>query len=105
MSMDSESEAPESSSASLETALEPALPQDTLILLPVRNAVLFPGMVLTLTAGRGQSKEDVQAAIKRQQPLGIVLQRDPHVQDPPFEGLNIIGTVANVLRYVTARIT
>ncbi len=102
MSMDSESEAPESSSANLETALEPAPPQDTLILLPVRNTVLFPGMVLTLTAGRGQSKEDVQAAIKRQQPLGVVLQRDPHMQDPPFEGLNTIGTVANVLRYVTS---
>jgi ATP-dependent Lon protease len=102
MSTDSESEAPESGSAGLETAPEPALPQDSLILLPVRNAVLFPGMVLPLAAGRGQSKEDVQAAIKRQQPLGIVLQRDPQVQDPPFEGLNTIGTVANVLRYVTS---
>jgi ATP-dependent Lon protease len=102
MSTDGESDAPESGSASLETAPEPALPQDTLILLPVRNAVLFPGMVLPLAAGRGQSKEDVQAAIKRQQPLGIVLQRDPQMQDPSFDGLNTIGTVANVLRYVTS---
>ncbi|MBN3763647.1 endopeptidase La [Burkholderia sp. Ac-20365] len=102
MSTDSESDAPESGSASLETAPEPALPQDNLILLPVRNAVLFPGMVLPLAAGRGQSKEDVQAAIKRQQPLGIVLQRDPQMQDPSFDGLNTVGTVANVLRYVTS---
>lgn len=102
MSTDSENEAPDSASTGVETLFRPELEQDSLILLPVRNAVLFPGMVLPLTAGRGQSKEDVQAAIKRQQPLGIVLQRDPQVQDPPYEGLNTIGTVANLLRYVTS---
>nr|WP_322050266.1 endopeptidase La [Paraburkholderia bannensis] len=78
------------------------MPTDSLILLPVRNAVLFPGMVIPLTAAQGQAKEDVQAAVKRQQPLGIVMQRDPALQDPPFEGLNEIGTLANVLRYVTS---
>lgn len=102
MSTDSESEAPESGSVDLETSVDQSRLQDSLILLPVRNAVLFPGMVLPLAAGRGQSKDDVQAAIKRQQPLGIVLQRDAQAQDPPFEGLNTIGTVANVLRYVTS---
>jgi ATP-dependent Lon protease len=102
MSTDSDSEAPEATSASREATPLPALPKDSLILLPVRNTVLFPGMVLPLTAGHGQTKEDVQAAVKRQQPLGIVLQRDPQLQDPPFDGLNTIGTVANVLRYVTS---
>ncbi|MFM0126905.1 endopeptidase La [Paraburkholderia sediminicola] len=104
MSTDSENEAPESIPVRPEAASTPtlALPQDSLILLPVRNAVLFPGMVLPLTAGHGQTRDDVQAAVKRQQPLGIVLQHDPQVQDPPFDGLNTIGTVANVLRYVTS---
>ncbi len=102
MSTDSESDAPQSRPPGREAAPMPAVPKDSLILLPVRNAVLFPGMVIPLTAGRGQAKEDVQAAVKRQQPLGIVLQRDPQVQDPPFDGLNTIGTVANVLRYVTS---
>ncbi|MFM0190402.1 endopeptidase La [Paraburkholderia nemoris] len=104
MSTDSENEAPESTPVRQDAAPTPAsaLPKDSLILLPVRNAVLFPGMVLPLTAGHGQIKDDVQAAVKRQQPLGIVLQRDPQVQDPPFDGLNPIGTVANVLRYVTS---
>lgn len=102
MSTDSDSVAPESNPLSPEAALMPALPRDSLILLPVRNAVLFPGMVLPLMAGRGQTKEDVQAAMKRQQPLGIVLQRDPQVQDPSFDDLNTIGTVANVLRYITS---
>ncbi|CAE6762462.1 endopeptidase La [Paraburkholderia domus] len=105
MSTDSNSEAPdapEATPASRGPAPMPALPKDSLILLPVRNTVLFPGMVLPLTAGHGQTKEDVQAAVMRQQPLGIVLQRDPQVQDPSFDGLNTIGTVANVLRYVTS---
>ena len=104
MSTDSENEASESTPVRQDAAPTPAsaLPKDSLILLPVRNAVLFPGMVLPLTAGYGQIKDDVQAAVKRQQPLGIVLQRDPQVQDPPFDGLNPIGTVANVLRYVTS---
>ncbi|PRX33036.1 ATP-dependent Lon protease [Paraburkholderia sp. BL18I3N2] len=102
MSADSENETSESSPASEATASTSALPNETLILLPVRNAVLFPGMVLPFTAGRGQAKEDVQAAVKRQQPLGVVLQRDPRVQDPTFDGLNTIGTVANVVRYVTS---
>lgn len=102
MSTDSESEASESNPASLDAAPTPALPQDSLILFPVRNAVLFPGMVLPLTAGQGQSKDNVQAAVKRQQRLGIVLQRDPQAQDPAFDGLNTIGTVANILRYITS---
>ncbi|ACD20063.1 endopeptidase La [Paraburkholderia phytofirmans] len=102
MSADSENETSESSPAGEATASTSALPDEPLILLPVRNAVLFPGMVLPFTAGRGQVKEDVQAAVKRQQPLGVVLQRDPRVQDPTFDDLNTIGTVANVVRYVTS---
>ncbi|QGZ59723.1 endopeptidase La [Paraburkholderia acidiphila] len=102
MSTDSESDAPDSAPPDTQAAPTPAVPKDSLILLPVRNAVLFPGMVIPLTAARGQAKEDVQAAVRRQQPLGIVLQRDPQEQDPPFDGLNSIGTLANVLRYVTS---
>ncbi|WP_407642203.1 endopeptidase La [Caballeronia catudaia] len=77
------------------------LPKDGLILLPVRNAVLFPGLVLPLRVETALLKRDVQAAVKRQSPLGIVLQRDPQVADPPFDGLHTVGTVANVLRYLT----
>ncbi|WP_144138158.1 endopeptidase La [Paraburkholderia sp. BCC1884] len=102
MSTDSESKAPESRPASPAATDVPALPKDSLILLPVRNTVLFPGMVLPLTAGVGRTKDDVQAAVMRQQPLGIVLQRDPQSQDPAFDGLYTVGTVANVLRYVTS---
>ncbi|WP_322071428.1 endopeptidase La [Paraburkholderia bannensis] len=102
MSTDSERDVADSAPPGPDAAPIPAMPKDSLILLPVRNAVLFPGMVIPLTAAQGQAKEDVQAAVKRQQPLGIVMQRDPALQDPPFEGLNEIGTLANVLRYVTS---
>ncbi|WP_321889067.1 endopeptidase La [Paraburkholderia bannensis] len=102
MSTDSERDAADSAPPSPDAAPMPAMPKESLILLPVRNAVLFPGMVIPLTAAQGQAKEDVQAAVKRQQPLGIVMQRDPALQDPPFDGLNEIGTLANVLRYVTS---
>ncbi|WP_027820915.1 endopeptidase La [Paraburkholderia bannensis] len=102
MSTDSERDDADSAPPGPDAAPTPVMPEDSLILLPVRNAVLFPGMVIPLTAAQGQAKEDVQAAVKRQLPLGIVMQRDPSLQDPPFEGLNEIGTVANVLRYVTS---
>ncbi|WP_321838873.1 endopeptidase La [Paraburkholderia bannensis] len=102
MSTDSERDVADSAPPGPDAAPTPAMPRDSLILLPVRNAVLFPGMVIPLTAAQGQAKEDVQAAVKRQQPLGIVMQRDPALQDPPFDGLNEIGTLANVLRYVTS---
>ncbi|WP_321951430.1 endopeptidase La [Paraburkholderia bannensis] len=102
MSTDSERDVADSAPPGPDAAPTPAMPKDSLILLPVRNAVLFPGMVIPLTVAQGQAKEDVQAAVKRQQPLGIVMQRDPVLQDPPFDGLNEIGTLANVLRYVTS---
>jgi ATP-dependent Lon protease len=102
MSTDSERDVADSATPGPDAAPTPVMPKDALILLPVRGAVLFPGMVIPLTVARGQAKEDVQAAVKRQQPLGIVLQRDPELQEPSFDGLNEIGTVANVLRYVTS---
>ncbi|WP_027805154.1 endopeptidase La [Paraburkholderia caledonica] len=102
MTTDSDSDTSESGPASQAISAASAMPEETLILLPVRNAVLFPGMVLPFTAGRQQSKEDVQAAVRRQKPLGIVLQLDPQARDPGFDGLNTIGTVANVVRYVTS---
>ena len=79
----------------------PGLPPDCVIVLPVRNAVLFPGTVIPLAVGRERSKADVQAAVLEQLPLGVVLQRDAQVTDPSIDNLYAVGTVANVLRYVT----
>ncbi|MBM5812216.1 MAG: endopeptidase La [Gammaproteobacteria bacterium] len=77
------------------------LPDDTLALVPVRNLVMFPGMILPVTIGRGLSVAAAQYAVKHERPIGLILQRDPAEDTPTPEGLYGIGTVARILRYVT----
>jgi ATP-dependent Lon protease len=77
------------------------LPDDALILVPVRNLVMFPGMILPVSLGREGSIAAAQAAVKAERPIGLVLQRDPEVERPGFEDLCRVGTVSSVLRYVT----
>jgi ATP-dependent Lon protease len=85
-------------------ASEPAyeLPEDALILVPVRSTVLFPGVVVPLSVGRRRSVAAAQEAVKAERPIGIVQQRDPAVDVPSSAELHAVGTVANILRYVTA---
>src|SRR5881394_3133022 len=78
------------------------LPEDALIILPVRNVVMFPGTVVPLTVGRERSRVAAQEAVRQQKPLGILLQTSPETEDPKPENLHWVGTTANVLRYVTA---
>jgi ATP-dependent Lon protease len=80
----------------------PPLPPDHMIILPVRQAVLFPGMVLPLGLGRPSSIAAAQEAVRSERMLGIVLQIDPAVEDPSPEQLYRMGTGAQILRYVTA---
>ena len=80
----------------------PALPPDALIIVPVRNTVLFPGLVLPITIGRPKSIAAAQQAVREQRQVGILLQRDAEVADPAAIDMHRIGTVANILRYVTA---
>ena len=68
-----------------ETQLQ--IPDDAMLILPVRNVVLFPGIVLPLTLGRGMSIAAAQEAARNNRPLGIVLQRDPQVDTPTAEDL------------------
>jgi ATP-dependent Lon protease len=88
----------------IETALAgiQALPEDTLILIPTRNLVLFPGTVLPITLGRQRTIAAAQAAIKLNRPLGLLLQRDPTTDDPIPVDLHRMGTEATLLRYVTS---
>ena len=78
------------------------LPDDAMIILPVRNTVLFPGIVVPLAVGRERSRAAVQEAVRLQRPLGILLQNKPDVDEPGPYDLHWIGTSAAVLRYVTA---
>jgi ATP-dependent Lon protease len=78
------------------------LEADALIILPVRNFVLFPGMVLPLTLGRPRSVAAAQEAIRQGRQVGILMQRDAIIDEPTAIDLHRTGTIANVLRLVTA---
>src|ERR1700760_1599052 len=54
----------------------PPLPPDALIIVPVRNTVLFPGVVLPITVGRPRSVAAAQQAMREQRPVGILMQRN-----------------------------
>src|SRR5688572_22951767 len=83
-----------------ENAARP-LPHDAIIILPVRNLVLFPGVVLPITVGRPGSRAAAQEAVRAQRPMGVLLQSKPESDEPGPEDLHWVGTSANVLRYVT----
>ena len=78
------------------------LPEGAVILLPTRNAVLFPGIVAPLTLGRPQSIAAAQTAAQGDKPIGVLLQSDPSVDTPGPDALHRVGTVAEIMRYVTA---
>jgi ATP-dependent Lon protease len=80
----------------------PPIPADAMIVLPVRQTVLFPGLVLPLTIGRKSSIAAAQEAVRSERMLGVVLQTDPAVEEPTPQQLHSVGTAAQVLRYVTA---
>ena len=77
------------------------VPENALIIVPIRNTVLFPGMILPLTIGREPSILAAQQAVKTDRPVGILLQRDAEVEQPTQQDLCPVGTIANILRYVT----
>src|ERR1700716_2343730 len=83
----------------------PVIPEDATIILPVRNMLLFPGMVLPLTIGRPSSIAAVHEAVRSARKIGLLLQDDPSIEQPEPEHLRRVGTVAEVLRYVTSEQT
>jgi ATP-dependent Lon protease len=77
------------------------LPEDALIILPVRNVVMFPGTVFPLTVGRDRSRAAVQESVRLERPIGVLLQSKPEVDEPGPDDLHWVGTSAGVLRYIT----
>ena len=71
---------------------------ETLPILPLRNTVLFPGVVIPITAGRDMSIELINQANKGSKIIGVVSQKDENVEDPGPEDINNIGVVARILR-------
>ncbi|WP_323775735.1 endopeptidase La [Leisingera sp.] len=78
------------------------LPDDGLILLPVRDLVPFPGTVFPVSTGRAKSIAAIQQVIRQSRPVGLLLQRNPAVNDPKEGDLHLIGCTANILRLMTS---
>ena len=78
-----------------------AIPADVLIIIPVRNIVLFPGVIAPITIARAKSVSAAQQALREQRPVGILLQRNSETEDPRPEDLHRVGTIANIVRYLT----
>jgi len=77
------------------------IPKDALILVPLRDAVLFPGLPSPVTVGRALSVAAVQAAVKNELPVGFLLQRDPEKTEVAPDDLHWVGTAGPIVRYVT----
>jgi ATP-dependent Lon protease len=71
---------------------------ETLPILPLRNTVLFPGVVIPITAGRDKSIHLIRDANNGPKVIGVVSQKDESVENPGIKDINTLGTVARILR-------
>jgi len=71
---------------------------EILSILPLRNTVLFPGVVIPITAGRDKSIQLINDANKGDKVIGVVAQRDEDIEDPTSEDIYKTGVVAQILR-------
>ncbi|MCK1393750.1 endopeptidase La [Bradyrhizobium sp. 1] len=78
------------------------IPADALIIIPVRDMVLFPGAIGPIAIARPKSIAAAQQALREQRPIGIVLQRSPETDEPGADDLYRVATIANIVRYITA---
>ena len=69
-------------------------------ILPLRNTVLFPGVVLPITVGRDKSIKAVQDAYKADKLIGVLAQRDSTVEDPTMDELVLVGTIARIIKVI-----
>ncbi len=65
-----------------------------LSILPLKNTVLFPGVVIPITVGRDKSIKLINEAYKKERIIGVVAQKSELVEDPDFDDLNRVGTIA-----------
>jgi len=71
---------------------------DVLPILPLRNTVLFPGVVIPITVGRDKSIALIKESYKGDRTIGVVSQKSDAVEEPNYEDLNNIGTVAHIIK-------
>jgi ATP-dependent Lon protease len=83
----------------VENADELSIPEE-IALLPLRNTVLFPGVVLPITVGRDRSIKAVNDAYKADKLVGVVAQKDSSVEEPEVQDLETTGTVAKIVKLI-----
>jgi ATP-dependent Lon protease len=71
---------------------------DTLPILPLRNTVLFPGVILPITIGRNKSLKLINEIYKKDKTIGTIAQRDTRIEEPQTDELYEIGTMAQIVR-------
>ena len=84
-----------------EEALELEELPELVPILPLKNTVLFPGVVIPITVGRDKSIQLIKEANKGDKVIGVVAQKDQEVEDPSILDIYSLGTVAQILRVLT----
>ena len=83
-----------------EEELESADLPSNVAVLPLRNTVLFPGVVIPITVGRDKSIKLIKAAVKSKSMIAVVSQKDVNIEDPSVEDLFKMGTLAKIVKMV-----
>ncbi|TAI65492.1 endopeptidase La [Bradyrhizobium sp. Leo170] len=99
MSPDSQNPGSATAGAKVESV---TIPSDALIIVAVRNIVLFPAVIAPVAIARAKSIAAAQQALREQRPIGILLQRNADIDDPTPDDLHRVCTIANIVRYITA---
>ncbi len=73
---------------------------ESLPILPLRNTVLFPGVVIPITVGRDKSISLIKDAYKGSKTIGVVAQTNGNIEDPTFSDLHSVGTVARIMKMI-----
>ena len=89
----------ESSKTDTKTSLN--VPAGALVIIPLRNRVLYPSMMMPLMARSAVRRQVIEEAVRQQIPIGFVTHRDPNVETPDAKDLYTVGTAADVLRMFT----
>jgi ATP-dependent Lon protease len=71
---------------------------ESLPILPLRNTVLFPGVIIPISVGRNKSMKLIRDSYKKSKIIGAVAQKDPSIDSPGFKDLHSVGTVAQILK-------
>jgi ATP-dependent Lon protease len=83
-----------------ERALTESEVPESLPILPLKNTVLFPGVVVPITVGRDRSLRLVKDAYAADKIIGVVTQKEMNIEEPGYEDLHRIGTVAQILKLI-----